>query len=123
MAKLESIGIQRLESIHYYVHDLERSRRFYRGMLDFQETWRSSPELEQQGHQRSACFAAGDINVICSQPLGDGGRLLLAALVEVQVPGPAGQHRPGHRRQTVADEHEGGHGATLGRQSQPFLLK
>ena len=29
MAKLESLGIKRLEGIHYYVHDLERSRRFY----------------------------------------------------------------------------------------------
>ena len=47
--KLESLGIKRLEGIHYYVHDLERSRRFYTGMLDFAETWRSSPELEQRG--------------------------------------------------------------------------
>jgi 4-hydroxyphenylpyruvate dioxygenase len=74
MAKLESLGIQRIEGIHYYVHDLERSRRFYCGMLDFAETWRSSPELEQRGRQRSAVFEAGRIRVTCSTPYGDGGR-------------------------------------------------
>ncbi|RYZ44368.1 MAG: hypothetical protein EOO72_06250, partial [Myxococcaceae bacterium] len=29
MAKQESLGIKTLESIHWYVHDLERSRQFY----------------------------------------------------------------------------------------------
>jgi 4-hydroxyphenylpyruvate dioxygenase len=72
MAKLESLGIKRLEGIHYYVHDLERSRQFYCGKLDFAETWRSSPELEQSGKQRSACFSAGNINVVCSTPLPGG---------------------------------------------------
>ena len=74
MAKLESLGIKRLEGIHYYVHDLERSRQFYCGKLDFAETWRSSPDLEKVGRQKSACFSAGNINVVCSSPLGDGGR-------------------------------------------------
>jgi len=74
MAKLESLGIKRLEGIHYYVHDLERSRQFYCGKLDFAETWRSSPELEQTGKQKSACFSAGNINVVCSSPTADGGR-------------------------------------------------
>ncbi len=74
MAKLESLGIKRIEGIHYYVHDLERSRRFYGGMLDFAETWRSSPELEAKGKQRSAVFEAGTIRVVCSTPLGEGGR-------------------------------------------------
>jgi len=74
MAELEPLGIQRLEGIHYYVRDLERSRRFYCGLMDFAETWRSSPELEQAGRQCSACFSAGDVHVICSQPLGEGGR-------------------------------------------------
>jgi 4-hydroxyphenylpyruvate dioxygenase len=65
---LEPLGIKRIEGIHYYVHDLERSRRFYCGLLDFAETWRSSPELEQRGRQTSACFSAGSINVVCSSP-------------------------------------------------------
>jgi 4-hydroxyphenylpyruvate dioxygenase len=74
MTKPAPIGLKRLEGIHYYVHDLERSRRFYTGKLDFAETWRSSPELERTGRQRSACFAAGNIQVLCSSPIGEGGR-------------------------------------------------
>jgi 4-hydroxyphenylpyruvate dioxygenase len=74
MAKLESLGIKRLEGIHYYVHDLARSRRFYCDLLDFAETWRSGPELEKQTRQTSACFQAGDVLVVCSSPSGDGGR-------------------------------------------------
>ncbi len=74
MAKLESLGIKRLEGIHYYVNDLERSRAFYTGKLDFAETWQSTPELEAKGKQRSACFSAGNINVVCSSPIGEGGR-------------------------------------------------
>jgi 4-hydroxyphenylpyruvate dioxygenase len=77
MSKPESLGLKRLEGIHYYVHDIERSRRFYTGKLDFAETWRSSPELERDGRQQSVCFEAGNIRVVCSSPLpglGDGGR-------------------------------------------------
>ena len=33
MAKVESLGIKRVESVHYYVHDIARSRRFYTEML------------------------------------------------------------------------------------------
>ena len=74
MAKLAPLGIKRLEGIHYYVRDLERSRRFYVDKLDFAETWRCTPETEAQGRQKSACFEAGNIQVLCSQPVGDGGR-------------------------------------------------
>jgi 4-hydroxyphenylpyruvate dioxygenase len=70
MTKLAPLGIKRLEGIHYYVRDLERSRAFYTGKLDFSETWRSSPDLEQKTYQRSACFAAGEIQVVCSSPIG-----------------------------------------------------
>ena len=72
MTRPARLGITRLEGMHYYVRDLARSRRFYVDKLDFAETWRSSPELEQQGGQRSACFSAGDIHVVCSAPLAPG---------------------------------------------------
>ncbi len=68
------IGIRRLEGMHYYVHDLERSRRFYTQKMDFAETAASGPELERDGRQRSALFEAGDVRILCSQPLGVGGR-------------------------------------------------
>jgi len=72
--KLEPLGIRRIEALHYYVHDLGRSRRFYTEKLDFAEIAVSSPELEKAGHQTSALFRAGEVNVLCSQPVGEGGR-------------------------------------------------
>ena len=71
MATQNPLGIVRLEGIHWYVRDLERSRKFYVENMDFAETWRSSPELERAGRQRSACFSAGNINIVVSQPLHD----------------------------------------------------
>ena len=78
MIKPAPLGIKRLEGIHYYVRDLERSRRFYTEKLDFAETWRSSPEVEARSGQRSACFSAGAIDVVCSAPLGPALERLLA---------------------------------------------
>ena len=72
--KLEPLGIVRVEALHYYVHDLERSRRFYLDRIDFAELAVSSPQLERDGRQRSAVFQAGDVRVVCSQPAGEGGR-------------------------------------------------
>ncbi|ABS27667.1 4-hydroxyphenylpyruvate dioxygenase family protein [Anaeromyxobacter sp. Fw109-5] len=72
--RLEPLGIRRIEALHYYVHDLERSRRFYVERLDFSESGASTPELEREGRQRSAAFEAGDVRILCSQPAGEGGR-------------------------------------------------
>jgi len=74
MAGIEPIGIVRLEALHYYVHDLARSRRFYADKLDFAETAGSSPQLTRDGRQRSAVFEAGRVRVVCSEPVGEGGR-------------------------------------------------
>jgi len=74
MAKLESLGIMRVESVHYYVRDLARSRRFYTEMMDFPELGESSPELSARGKQKSAVFQAGDCSIIVSEPIGEGGR-------------------------------------------------
>ena len=74
MAKVESLGITGIESVHWYVHDLERSRRFYVDGLDFAELGGSSPELEQEGRQKSAVFKAGNVVLVVSQPVGEGGR-------------------------------------------------
>jgi 4-hydroxyphenylpyruvate dioxygenase len=70
----KGIGIKRLEGIHWYVRDLDRSRKFYVDKLGFAETWRSSPELEQAGRQTSVCFSANKIDVVVSAPRGDTGR-------------------------------------------------
>jgi 4-hydroxyphenylpyruvate dioxygenase len=69
-----SLGLVRLLGAHYYVRDLERSQRFYTQALDLPELGCSSPELEHTGRQRSLVFAAGDSLLVCSEPLGNGGR-------------------------------------------------
>ena len=74
MAKVEPLGIKRLESVHYYVHDLERSRRFYTELLDFQEIGGSNEELTKAGRQKSLAFMTGNAVVVCIEPRGEGGR-------------------------------------------------
>ena len=74
MAKPESFGLKKLDSVHYYVRDLDRSRKFYVDRLDFAEMGQSSPALEKAGKQRSVMFQAGEAKVICSEPVGEGGR-------------------------------------------------
>jgi 4-hydroxyphenylpyruvate dioxygenase len=72
--QIEPLGILGIEGVHYYVRDLERSRRFYSELLDFSEIGESGPELTARGRQRSLAFQAGAYIVICSTPAGDGGR-------------------------------------------------
>jgi 4-hydroxyphenylpyruvate dioxygenase len=69
-----SLGIQRIEALHYYVHDLERTRRFFVDKLDFVEIGASGPELEREGRQRSAAFRAGEALYVIHEPVGEGGR-------------------------------------------------
>lgn len=74
MSQKESLGIKRLEALHYYVNDLQRSHTFYTEGLDFACVAKSSLSLEERGHQRSEVFAGGDCLVMCSAPVGQGGR-------------------------------------------------
>jgi 4-hydroxyphenylpyruvate dioxygenase len=74
MPALAPLGIRRIEALHYYVHDLERSRRFYTEKLDFTEIGESGVELVEGGHQRAAVFEAGGCRIVCSTPVGVGGR-------------------------------------------------
>ena len=83
MAKAEPLGIKRIESIHYYVHDLERSRRFYTEVMDFAEIGGSSEELTRAGRQKSLAFMAGNCVVVCIEPRGEGGRQRRFAVLDV----------------------------------------
>src|SRR6478735_450401 len=74
MPALAPLGIKRIEALHYYVRDLERSRRFYTQKLDFAEIGESGVELVEGGHQRASVFEAGGCRVVCSTPVGVGGR-------------------------------------------------
>ena len=68
------LGIKRLEALVYYVHDLERSRRFYVDRLDFAEVARSDAALTAAGRQQALIFEGGDCRVVCVEPRGPGGR-------------------------------------------------
>jgi 4-hydroxyphenylpyruvate dioxygenase len=74
MEAIAPLGIRRIEALHYYVRDLERSRRFYTEKLDFAEVGRSGSELVEGGHQQALVFEAGTCRVVCSSPVGEGGR-------------------------------------------------
>jgi 4-hydroxyphenylpyruvate dioxygenase len=74
MASAESLGILGVEAIHYYVRDLERSRHFYVNQLDFAEVGQSGARLNEGGQQRSVVFEAAACRVVCSTPIGEGGR-------------------------------------------------
>ena len=71
---VESLGIKKVESVNWYVHDMERTRHFYTKLLDFSEIAQSTPDIEARGKQRSVVFRAGDITLNCIQPIGEGGR-------------------------------------------------
>ena len=70
MAKVESLGIKRLESVHYYVRDLERSRRFYTEILpalrDAGRTVLAATHDEQYFHccDRRVHMAAGRLEIV-----------------------------------------------------------
>jgi 4-hydroxyphenylpyruvate dioxygenase len=74
MGLVAPLGIRRIEALHYYVRDLERSRRFYTEKLDFAEVGQSGVELVEGGRQRAVVFEAGACRIVCSSPAGDGGR-------------------------------------------------
>jgi 4-hydroxyphenylpyruvate dioxygenase len=71
MPTVAPLGLLRVDSLHYYVHDLDRMRDFLVGKLDFSEVGRSDPDLEGRGGQRSAVFEAGDIRIVVSEPVSD----------------------------------------------------
>jgi 4-hydroxyphenylpyruvate dioxygenase len=68
------LGIRKLLGLHYYVRDLERSRRFYTQLLGFSEIGQSSAQLAAAGRQRSLVFQGGEVVITCSTPDGVGGR-------------------------------------------------
>lgn len=68
------VGLKRFVGVHYYVRDLKRSQRFYTERLGFAETGGSVEGLVRAGRQRSLVFEAGDCVVVCSEPVGSGGR-------------------------------------------------
>ena len=71
---MDSLDIIKGDCVHWYVHDLARTRRFYTELMDFAEVGESSAELVKRGRQHSVVFNANDVTLICSAPVGEGGR-------------------------------------------------
>jgi 4-hydroxyphenylpyruvate dioxygenase len=74
VSQKESLGIVRIEALHYYVEDLERTRRFLVDQLDFVETGGSDARLDAAGKSHSAVFQAGQVTLVIIEPRGIGGR-------------------------------------------------
>ena len=65
------LGIKRLESVDYVVHDLERSRVFYEDRMDMVLAARSSAAYEQETGERTLVFDAGKARIQVSAPVPD----------------------------------------------------
>src|SRR5581483_41704 len=79
MAKLESLGLTRIEALHYYVRDAKRTARFLVDTLDFREVGGDTPAHVEKTRQRSTLFQAGGpggsgVRFLVSEPVGEGGR-------------------------------------------------
>jgi 4-hydroxyphenylpyruvate dioxygenase len=72
-SRRDSIGIQRIASIHVFVRDLERSRDHYLNKLDFAEIAVSTPEFEVEHRARASVVEAGDVRFMFMEPVGSGG--------------------------------------------------
>lgn len=75
MATPKNLGINGYDSAHFYVHDLDRMRRFYVDQMDFALLGRSSPETEKETGVRTEVYGAGHIRFACSQSLRKGSKV------------------------------------------------
>ncbi len=72
-SRKESLGIQRIASIHVFVRDLERSREHYVKNLDFAEVAVSATEFEIEHKARASVVEAGGARFVFIEPLGSKG--------------------------------------------------
>ena len=71
MARSEALGIKRLESVHFFVNDIARHRKFWVDWLDFAQLGASSPAAADRDGQRSIVVGAGDAQYILTEPTRD----------------------------------------------------
>jgi 4-hydroxyphenylpyruvate dioxygenase len=69
----ESLGIQRVASVHIFVRDLERVRDWHVNSLDFAEIAVSTPGFEAEHHARASVVEAGGVRYVFMEPLGSKG--------------------------------------------------
>jgi 4-hydroxyphenylpyruvate dioxygenase len=68
---LANLGMKRLESVDFVVHDLARSRRFYEEKLGFRLIARSNEAYAAQTGEETMVFDAAKARVQCSAPAPD----------------------------------------------------
>ena len=73
MAAKDSLGIQRVASLHVFVRDLERSRDHFVEKLDFAEIAISTPQFEADHRARASVVEAGGARFVFMEPLGSKG--------------------------------------------------
>jgi 4-hydroxyphenylpyruvate dioxygenase len=71
--KKESLGIQRVASVHVFVRDLERLRDWHLKCLDFAEIAISTPAFEAEQRARASVVEAGGARFVFMEPLGSQG--------------------------------------------------
>jgi len=71
-AQKERLGIKRIDSLHFFVRDLERSRDHYVQKLDFAEIAVSGPAFEQAEGARATLLRAGGVRFAFVSPLREG---------------------------------------------------
>jgi 4-hydroxyphenylpyruvate dioxygenase len=69
----ESLGIQRVASLHIFVRDLERSRDMYVKNFDFAEVAVGTPAFEFEHRARASVVEAGGVRMVLMEPLGSRG--------------------------------------------------
>jgi 4-hydroxyphenylpyruvate dioxygenase len=69
----ESLGMERVASMHLFVRDLERSRDHYVKNLDFAEIARSTTDFEMEHRARASVVEAGGARFVLMEPLGSKG--------------------------------------------------
>lgn len=73
MARSEALGIKRIEAVHFYVGDVERTRAYWVDKLDFAEVGRTTAATEQSTGVRTIAVRAGDASYLLSEPLTSAG--------------------------------------------------
>jgi len=68
VSQIASLGIKRLEAVHYLVRDLEPNRRLLVDTLDFREVGGDSPQVVERSKQRTAVFVAGNVQLRLTAP-------------------------------------------------------
>ena len=71
--KKESLGIQRVASVHLFVRDLERIRDWHVKCLDFAEIAVSTAAFEAEHRARASVVEAGGARFVFMEPLGSQG--------------------------------------------------